>query len=155
MTNAMELYQLLPKTNCKECGKTSCMAFAVALLSRELTADDCPPLKNEPKFKEKYEKINELAGPAGGATETGLIVHEELCFGCGNCVVACPVNVANDPYGVGSGNAPKKNEKLILTIEDGIVKAQNVDECRRFGKNKILCTGCIVTCPVEAIEFVV
>lgn len=151
----MELYQLLPKTNCKECGKTSCMAFAVALLARELTVDACPPLKNEPKFKENYEKLKERVSPAEGATETGLIVHEELCFGCGNCVVACPVNVANDPYGVGSGNAPKDEKKLILSIEDGIVRAKNVDECRRFGKNKILCTGCIVTCPVEAIEFVV
>ncbi len=154
MTNAMEIYQMLPNTNCKKCGKTSCMAFAVALMTRELTPDACLPLIEEPKYKENYEKISGLFKPSEGATETGLIVHEDLCFGCGNCVVACPVNVANDPYGVGSGNAPKNTSKLILAIEEGIVKAQNVDECRRFGKNKILCNGCIVTCPVEAIELV-
>lgn len=154
MTNTMELYLMLPKTNCKECGKGSCMAFAAALMARELTPDDCPPMKEDPKYRENYEKISSLVTPADGATETGLIVHEELCFGCGNCVVACPVNVANDPYGAGSGKAPQKIDKLILIIEDGIVKAQNVGECRRFGKNKILCNGCIVTCPVEAIEFV-
>nr|WP_269850494.1 (Fe-S)-binding protein [Methanosarcina horonobensis] len=56
MTNAMEIYQMLPKTNCKKCGKTSCMAFAVALMARELTPEDCPPLKEEPKYKESYEK---------------------------------------------------------------------------------------------------
>ncbi|AKB24940.1 Tungsten-containing formylmethanofuran dehydrogenase 2 subunit G [Methanosarcina sp. MTP4] len=154
MTSTMELYQLLPKTNCKECGKNSCMAFAAALMARELTPDDCPPMKNDPKYKENYETVSGMFSTTEGATETGLIVHEELCFGCGNCVVACPVNVANDPHGVGAGKAPKSTDKLILIIEDGIVKAQNVDECRRFGKNKILCTGCIVTCPVEAIEFV-
>jgi 4Fe-4S ferredoxin len=55
---------------------------------------------------------------------------------------------------VGSGKAPTNPGRLVLTIEDGIVKAQNLGECRRFGKNKILCNGCIVTCPVEAIEFV-
>ncbi len=154
MTNAMELYQMLPKTNCKKCGKTSCMAFAVALMGRELKPEDCPPLKEEPKYKENYEKLSSLFKPSEGTTETGLIVHEDLCFGCGNCVVACPPNVANDPYGVGSGNAPTNINKLVLTIEDGIVKAQNLGECRRFGKNKILCNGCIVTCPVEAIEFV-
>ena len=130
------------------------MAFAVAVMARELTADDCPPLKEEAKYKESYEKISGFFKQAEGATETGLIVHEDLCFGCGNCVVACPVNVANDPHGVGSGKAPAKKDKLILSIEDGIVRAQNVGECRRFGKNKILCNGCIVTCPVEAIEFV-
>lgn len=154
MTNAMEIYQMLPKTNCKKCGKNSCMAFAVALMARELTADDCPPLKEDPKFKESYENIKSLFKQAEGATETGLIVHDDLCFGCGNCVVACPVNVANDPHGVGSGKAPTRTDKLILMVEDGVVKAQNVGECRRFGKNKILCNGCIVTCPVEAIEFV-
>ena len=130
------------------------MAFTVALMTRELTPDACLPLIEEPKYKDSYEKISDLFKPSEGATETGLIVHEDLCFGCGNCVVACPVNVANDPYGVGSGNAPKNTSKLILAIEEDIVKAQNVDECRRFGKNKILCNGCIVTCPVEAIEFV-
>ena len=130
------------------------MAFAVALMTRELTPDACLPLIEEPKYKDSYEKISDLFKPSEGATETGLIVHEDLCFGCGNCVVACPVNVANDPYGVGSGNAPKNTSKLILAIEEDIVKAQNVDECRRFGRNKILCNGCIVTCPVEAIEFV-
>ncbi|WP_257000038.1 (Fe-S)-binding protein [Candidatus Methanoperedens nitratireducens] len=31
----MELYQLLPRTNCKKCGESTCMAFAVALLSRK------------------------------------------------------------------------------------------------------------------------
>jgi len=130
------------------------MAFTVALMTRELTPDACLPLIEEPKYKDSYEKISDLFKPSEGATETGLIVHEDLCFGCGNCVVACPVNVANDPYGVGSGNAPKNTSKLILAIEEDIVKAQNVDECRRFGRNKILCNGCIVTCPVEAIEFV-
>ena len=150
----MEIYQMLPKTNCKKCGKTSCMAFAVALMTRELTPDACLPLIEEPKYKDSYEKISGLFKPSEGATEAGLIVHEYLCFGCGNCVVAYPVNVANDPYVVGSGNAPKDTSKLILAIEEGIVKARNVDECRRFGKNKILCNGCIVTCPVEAIEFV-
>ncbi len=130
------------------------MAFAVALMTRELTPDACLPLIEEPKYKDSYEKISGLFKPSEGATETGLIVHEDLCFGCGNCVVACPVNVANDPYGVGLGNALKNTSKLILAIEKGIVKAQNVDECRRFGKNKILYNGCIVTCPVEAIELV-
>ena len=29
MANVMEVYQLLPKTNCKECGYPTCMAFAM------------------------------------------------------------------------------------------------------------------------------
>lgn len=152
MPNAMEIYQLLPKTNCKKCGKTSCMAFAVAVLSRELTIDDCPPLK-EDKYKANYEKLSGMIAPVEGVSETGMIVHEEKCIGCGNCVVACPVNVAEDPFGAGTGKAPT-SDKVILKVVDGVVRTSNVEQCRRFGKNKILCNGCIVTCPTKAIEFV-
>jgi len=152
MANAMEIYQLLPKTNCKKCGRSTCMAFAVALLSREVVVDDCPPLK-EPEFRTGYEKLSEMMAPVEGSAETGLLVHEDKCFGCGNCVVACPVNVANDPHGTGIGKAPT-NDKVILRVEDGIVRTFNVQECRRFGENRIVCNLCIVTCPTEAIEFV-
>ncbi len=94
-----------------------------------------------------------MLAPVKGATETGLIVHDELCFGCGNCVVACPVNVANDPHGAAIGLAPS-NDKVILAVINGVVTAANVSECRRFGQNRILCDVCIATCPSKAIEFV-
>ncbi|MCD4704429.1 MAG: 4Fe-4S binding protein [Methanosarcinaceae archaeon] len=152
MTGAMEIYQLLPKTNCKECGRSTCMAFAAALLSRDAVVDDCPILKEE-KYRDNYENLTKIVSPVGNASETGMIVHEELCTGCGNCVVACPVNVAEDPYGAGAGKTPT-NDKVILRVEDGIVRISNVEDCRRFGENKILCSGCIVTCPTKAIEFI-
>ncbi|MCD6324853.1 acetyl-CoA decarbonylase/synthase complex subunit gamma, partial [Candidatus Bathyarchaeota archaeon] len=31
----IEVYMLLPKTNCKKCGEENCMAFAVKLVNRE------------------------------------------------------------------------------------------------------------------------
>lgn len=153
MTNAMEIYQLLPKTNCKECGESTCMAFGVALLSGTKRFTECPPLMNEEKYNDSKQKLEEILKPIEGAEETGLIIHEELCSGCGNCVVACPVNVANDPHGSGRGLGPT-NDKVIFRVVDGKVKAANVKECRRFGKDKILCRACIDPCPTEAIEFV-
>lgn len=152
MASVMEIYQLTPQLNCKECGKATCMAFASALLARQLKIEDCPPLMTD-EYADEREKLEDMLTPAEGATETGLIVHEEKCFGCGNCVVACPVNVSNDPWGAGSGKAPT-NDKIILRVVDRTVQASNVEECRRFGPNRILCNACIVTCPLEAIEFV-
>ena len=152
MVGIMEIYQLLPKLNCKECGKPTCMAFASSLLLRESVLEECPPLY-ESEYTDQLEQLSSLMAPVSGATETGLIIHDELCFGCGNCVVACPVNVANDPHGAAIGLAPS-NDKVILVVEDGVVVARNVGECRRFGENKILCDACIVTCPSKAIEFV-
>jgi 4Fe-4S ferredoxin len=153
MTSAMEIYQLLPKTNCKKCGESTCMAFAVALLTRAKYYGDCPPLMEEEKYRNYKTKLEQLLKPLEGLEENGLIIHEELCSGCGNCVVACPVDVANDPHGSGRGFGPT-NEKVIFKVVDGKVKAANIMECRRFGKDKILCRACIDPCPTEAIEFV-
>ncbi len=40
----IDVYKLLPKTNCKECGQDNCMAFATKIVNREVTIDQCPPL---------------------------------------------------------------------------------------------------------------
>jgi 4Fe-4S ferredoxin len=153
MVSAMEIYQLLPKTNCKKCGLPTCMAFGVALLSREKKIEDCPPLIEEPKYEAKLKKLREVLAPLMSASETGLIIHPEKCFGCGNCVVACPVNVAAEPTRCGIGLGPQGN-RVILAVEDGVVKCINVKECKRFGPNRVLCNACTATCPSKAIEFV-
>lgn len=152
MLSAMEVYQLLPKTNCKRCGILTCIAFAVKLVNREKVIDDCPPLL-EPRYAEKQKKLRGKLEPLGKAFETGLIIHGEKCFGCGNCVVACPVNVANDPKGAGVGLGPK-NDKVILLVENSVVRCLNLRECRRFGPAHILCNACIAACPSKALEFV-
>jgi len=40
----IDVYKLLPKTNCQECNESNCMAFATKLVNGELTISDCPPL---------------------------------------------------------------------------------------------------------------
>jgi hypothetical protein len=44
MKTAVEIYRLLPKTNCGKCGTTSCMGFAAKLASRQASPDDCPTM---------------------------------------------------------------------------------------------------------------
>ncbi|MEE8168488.1 MAG: acetyl-CoA decarbonylase/synthase complex subunit gamma [Candidatus Hydrothermarchaeales archaeon] len=58
----LEIYKLLPGTNCKECGEESCMAFASKLIERAKGVGDCPPLA-EDKYLEKREKLIELVTP--------------------------------------------------------------------------------------------
>lgn len=72
-----------------------------------------------------------------------LITHEEKCHGCGNCVVACPVNADIDPA-VAGGKGPETDE-VIMRVENGVVKILNGDMCRG-------CGTCIESCPVDAIE---
>lgn len=42
MKSAVEIYKLLPKTNCGSCGLSSCFGFAAKLASHQASVDDCP-----------------------------------------------------------------------------------------------------------------
>ena len=40
----LEVWSLLPQTNCRQCGEATCMAFAVGLLQHKRSVIECPPL---------------------------------------------------------------------------------------------------------------
>jgi hypothetical protein len=44
METAVEIYKLLPKTNCGKCGTTSCFGFAAKLATHQASTDDCPAM---------------------------------------------------------------------------------------------------------------
>ena len=59
----IDVYKLLPKTNCKECGEENCLAFATKLVNREVTLEKCKPLLA--KMQEKaYKQLKEMLKPA-------------------------------------------------------------------------------------------
>lgn len=45
----LEIFKLLPKKNCKECGQPTCLAFAMALAGAKTTLDKCPYVSEEAK----------------------------------------------------------------------------------------------------------
>ena len=49
--NPIDLYKLLDKSNCRQCMLPSCMAFAVAVIQKQKSLEDCPEL--EPETREK------------------------------------------------------------------------------------------------------
>ena len=59
----IDVYMLLSKTNCKECGEDNCMAFATKVVNREVSIDNCPPLLTK-EYKKNYEKLKEMLKPA-------------------------------------------------------------------------------------------
>lgn len=46
---ALEIYKLLPRTNCKECGFSTCLAFAMQMAAGKAGIDKCPPASDEAK----------------------------------------------------------------------------------------------------------
>jgi acetyl-CoA decarbonylase/synthase complex subunit gamma len=59
----IDVYKLLPKTNCKECGEENCMAFATKVVNREVTIEKCPPLQKK-EHEKAYAQLKEMLKPA-------------------------------------------------------------------------------------------
>jgi len=47
----LEIFKLLPKTNCKKCGMPTCLAFAMALAQKRIKLDDCPDVSQQARDK--------------------------------------------------------------------------------------------------------
>lgn len=45
----LQIYKQLPKTNCKECGFPTCLAFAMKLAAKQTSLDKCPQVTPEAK----------------------------------------------------------------------------------------------------------
>ena len=81
----LDIFKLLPKTNCKKCGMPTCLAFAMQLAQKRAELDACPSVSEEAK-----NKLDAAAAPpiklvkfGSGDTEvqvgqeTVLFRHEE------------------------------------------------------------------------------
>jgi acetyl-CoA decarbonylase/synthase complex subunit gamma len=47
--SGLQIYKLLPKTNCKDCGFPTCLAFAMKLAAKQVELDACPHVAQEAK----------------------------------------------------------------------------------------------------------
>ena len=47
--SGLDIYKLLPKTNCKKCGSPTCLAFAMKLAMKKAVLDECPDVSAESK----------------------------------------------------------------------------------------------------------
>jgi len=56
----LELYKLLPRTNCKACGEASCFAFANKLAAGQVRLEACTPLFEDPQYAQQREELATL-----------------------------------------------------------------------------------------------
>jgi len=56
--SGIQIYKMLPQTNCKECGFPTCLAFAMKLAAKQVELDLCPDVSDEAR-----EKLAEAAAP--------------------------------------------------------------------------------------------
>ena len=84
----IQIFKLLPKTNCKECGYPTCLAFAMALAAGKAELEKCPTISDEaraelsdasaPPIRQLTIGAGEYATKIGG--ETVLFRHEKTFF---------------------------------------------------------------------------
>lgn len=57
--NAMEIFQFLDKSNCRECGEKTCLAFAGAVFTGQKKIEACPKLDQSVVARFSYETANQ------------------------------------------------------------------------------------------------
>ena len=123
--------ELLPQTQCTQCGYPRCREYATAIAAGEADINQCPPGADI--------TIGALAGltgkppkplnPENGVVEPKVlaVIDEPACIGCRLCIKACPVDCI-----VGA-------EKRMHTVIER--------ECTG-------CKLCVPVCPTDCIRLV-
>jgi electron transport complex protein RnfB len=120
-----QVNELLPQTQCTQCGYAGCRPYAAAVVAGDAAINLCPPGGDD--------TIRRLAGLLGKESlplaavivPSVAIIDESLCIGCTHCRNACPVDAI-----VGA-------HQLMHTVIES--------ECTG-------CELCIAPCPVDCIS---
>jgi acetyl-CoA decarbonylase/synthase, CODH/ACS complex subunit gamma len=99
--SGLEIFKLLPKTNCKKCGMPTCLAFAMALAQKKVSLDQCPdasPAAREALAAAAAPPMRLITfGTGPGAVKTGqetvLYRHEEKFYSPTVVAVTLPDNL--------------------------------------------------------------
>ena len=86
--SGIQIYKLLPKTNCKECGFPTCLAFAMKLAAKQVELSACPYVSEESKAElaeSSAPPIRLVTIKAGGlevkaGNETVMFRHEKTFY---------------------------------------------------------------------------
>ncbi len=137
----IQIFKLLPQTNCKECGAPTCLAFAMNLAAGKAELDSCPYVSDEAR-----EQLAEASAPpirpvkigkgvrgrvAGG--ETVLYRHEKTFYN--STILAAQVNGDIAPKDLESKlkawNAIQY-ERVGLNLRPEVVAVKDTGDAKKF-----------------------
>jgi len=126
-----QINQLLPQTQCGQCGYPGCRPYATAIAAGEAEINQCPP-----GGAAGIQALADLLGtevlqlnPENGQEKprTAAVIDEQNCIGCTLCIQACPVDAI-----LGAA------KQMHTVIES---------ECTG-------CDLCVEPCPVDCIDMI-
>lgn len=56
----LDIWELLPRTNCRQCGEATCLAFAVGLLQQKRELAECAPLQGDTAFADRRATLEAM-----------------------------------------------------------------------------------------------
>ncbi len=125
MSTLEHLNQLLPQTQCRECGFMGCLPYAEALLFEDTAINLCAP-GGEAVMQDIAQLLQRAPlAPAKAHIPALAWIDEAVCIGCTACIRACPVD------------AIMGASKYMHTVL--------AEECTGCGL-------CVAPCPVDCIE---
>lgn len=129
--NVDAINNLLPQTQCGDCGFDGCRPYAEAIAKNKADINRCLPggmetvralsIKVGKDTRPLYKQTNKYDAPSIA------VIDEAHCIGCVKCITACPVDAIL--------GAPKQMHSIINTYCTG-------------------CELCIAPCPVDCISMV-
>ncbi|MCU7555143.1 electron transport complex subunit RsxB [Alteromonas sp. ASW11-19] len=125
-----QIDEVLPQTQCGQCGYPGCRPYAEAIANGD-EINKCPP-GGETTIKKLADLMGVEPKPLDAAhgeedTKKVAFIREDECIGCTKCIQACPVDAIL--------GAAKHMHTVI------------VDECTG-------CDLCVDPCPVDCIDMV-
>jgi len=127
---AIQIDELLPQTQCGQCGYPGCKPYAEAVANGE-AINKCAP-GGEATIKKIADLMGVDVQPLDESHETNNLpkvafIIEQDCIGCTKCIQACPVDAIM--------GAAKQMHTIIS------------DECTG-------CDLCVAPCPVDCIKMI-
>ncbi|MFA5090420.1 MAG: acetyl-CoA decarbonylase/synthase complex subunit gamma [Candidatus Omnitrophota bacterium] len=75
--SGLDIYKLLPKTNCRECGFVTCLAYAMQLAKKAVALDKCPYLSEASRKMLEESSLPPIKLITVGAAENKLEIGNE------------------------------------------------------------------------------
>jgi electron transport complex protein RnfB len=119
-----QVNELLPQTQCAQCGYPGCRPYAVAVVEGSATINLCPPGGDDTIRRLARLLGKEVIPLAESVLPAVAVIDEAACIGCYHCRSACPVDAI-----VGA-------HQLMHTVIES--------ECTG-------CELCVAPCPVDCI----
>ncbi|MBT8066481.1 MAG: electron transport complex subunit RsxB [Gammaproteobacteria bacterium] len=122
---AEQVNELLPQTQCAQCGFPGCRPYAAAIVEDDAAINLCPP-GGDATVRRLATLLGRDALPVAKTLDPAVaVIDESLCIGCLHCRNVCPIDAI-----VGA-------QHFMHTIIDS--------ECTG-------CELCVAPCPVDCIS---